>query len=364
MNQLEQARREIDSIDKEMAGCFERRMRAVYDVAMYKKAHFLPVFDAGREEAVIERNSMYITDKTIRSLYVLFQKELMSLSRDYQETVMGNLRVAYSGAEGAYAHKAAKRIFPEMNYIPYAGFDAAYKAVEQGECSCAVLPIENSVAGEVGGTLDLIYSGSLYINGIYELKVSHDLLGVKGAKLSDITGVISHPQALEQCRKFIEKNHYSEGVATSTASAAQQVAQTGDIHTAAIAGKKTAELYGLEILARSINDIPSNTTRFAVLSRAYNPAQTKDSLFYLAFTVNHEAGALAKAINIIADNGFNMQSIKSRSMRDTLWQYVFFTEIQGNPDGEQGKKMLGELNKICNDVKILGTFGERVPLES
>ena len=363
MNELDRAREKINAIDKQIAKLFEERMHAAYDVAMYKKTHSLPIFDGNREQQVIEKNSAYIEDGQIKSLYILLQKELISLSKKYQEGVMGGMQVAYSGVEGAYAHTAATRVFPDMNYIPFHGFAAAYSAVENGDCSCAVLPIENSSAGEVGDTLDLIYSGSLYVNGIYELKVTHNLLAPKGTKLSDITTVISHPQALEQCRTFIERGNFKTVSATSTSSAAKQVASLCDGCTAAIADKKNAALYGLDILAQSINDNAYNTTRFAVLSRAYTPVSSDVGLFYLGFTVNHEAGALAKAINIIADNGFNMHSIKSRALKDTLWQYVFFTEIQGDPDSENGKKMLGELHGICNDVKVLGAFKEHVLLE-
>ena len=165
-NRLEEARKIINEIDEQMAGLFVKRMKAAEMVFEYKKEFGLPVLDEKREALVIERNSAFVEDDLLRGYYIDHLKHMMSVSRAYQYRLQSGLKVAYSGVEGAFAHIAAGRIFPESNRISCRDFKAAYDAVLQGECDVAVLPIENSYAGEVGQTIDLIFSGALYINGI------------------------------------------------------------------------------------------------------------------------------------------------------------------------------------------------------
>ena len=206
MNQLEKARAIINEADAEIARQFTRRMEASRLVAAYKKEHALPVTDPVREEEVLRRSASAVEDPEIRSYYIQLQKEVMALSRSYQTKLLTGMRVAYSGTEGAFAHIAAGRIFPSAQRIAFGGFAEAYRAVEEGSCDCAVLPLENSYAGEVGQVTDLMFQGSLYVNGIYELKIMQDLIGLPGTALGDIKTVISHPQALSQCAPFIRKN--------------------------------------------------------------------------------------------------------------------------------------------------------------
>ncbi|MBQ4267899.1 MAG: chorismate mutase, partial [Clostridia bacterium] len=161
MEKLLKAREIINETDKAIAELFEKRMEAVKLVAEYKKERGLPVFDASREDAVVKGNLQYINDEEIKEFYVPFLKETMNISKRFQHRILEGLNVAYSGVEGAFAHIAAGRIFPDGNRISYPDFKAAYDAVEKGECDCAVLPIENSRAGEVGNVIDLLFSGSL-----------------------------------------------------------------------------------------------------------------------------------------------------------------------------------------------------------
>lgn len=358
MDKLEQARLTINAVDKEMAELFERRMNAVKDVAEYKLERGLQIFDPQREQRVIESNSLYIQDEEIRSYYVRFLQDTMNVSKQYQRRIMEGLKVAYSGVEGAFANIAAKRIFPEGQMISCGDFKSAYNSVVNGECDCAVLPIENSYAGEVGQVTDLMFGGSLHINGVYTLRISQNLLGIKGAKLSDITRVISHPQALEQCGEYIKEHGFEAINAVNTARAAQSVAAEGDIHTAAIASHETAALYGLEVIDHDINQSASNTTRFAVFSRVENTSahSREQNRFMMMFTVKNVAGALAKAINIIGAYGFNMSALRSRPLKDLAWQYYFYVEADGDIDSDNGQKMLNALSASCDMLKILGSY--------
>lgn len=357
MNKLEVARNTINSIDEKMAKLFSERMQAVKVVAEYKKENGLTVFDASREQAVIEKNANYIDDEEIRSYYVSFIKNNIELSKQYQHKILEGQKVAYSGVEGAFANIAAKRVFPDGLISSYSDFNEAYNSVVNGECDCAVLPIENSFAGEVGQVMDLMFNGSLYINGVYGLKISQNLIGIDGASIKDIKTVISHPQALSQCGEYIKKNNFVKQEETNTAIAAQKVSELNDRSVAAIASFETAELYGLNVIDHDINESDGNTTKFAVFSRVQNTNVNKNSnRFLLLFTVKHEAGALAKAVNVIGKYGFNMSALRSRPMKELAWQYYFYVEAEGDETSVEGKKMLEELSLHCDKLKVVGHF--------
>ena len=354
-NLLEEARKIINDVDTQMAELFVKRMRAAEMVHEHKKKMGLPILDQARERAVIERNTKRIEDEVLKGYYIDYLKNVMSISRAYQYRMQNGLKVAYSGVEGAFAHIAAGRIFPESQRISCRDFKAAYESVVNGENDVAVLPIENSYAGEVGQTIDLIFSGSLFINGIYELEIHQNLLGVPGSSAEDIKKVISHPQALSQCHDYIKSRALETEEANNTAVAAKQVALAKDKHIGAIASVETAEIYGLTVLQQNINKSSENTTRFAVLSRVQaNSPSLANSV--LMFTVKHEAGSLANAISIIGKFGYNMTALRSRPLRKHSWQYYFYIEIDGSTDTAEGKQMLEELNKVCDQLKVVGTF--------
>lgn len=354
-DKLEKARNILNKVDAQIAELFVKRMRAVETVCEYKMEHGLPILDQRREDAVVRRNSALVEDEMLKGYYIDFQKHLMSVSRSYQYRIQNGLKVAYSGVEGAFAHIAAGRIFPEGNKVSYSDFKAAYDSVVQGECDVAVLPIENSYAGEVGQTIDLIFSGNLFINGIYELEIHQNLLGVPEATVEDIKKVTSHPQALSQCHDYIKTRGFETEEANNTALAAKTVAELNDRSLGAIASVETAEIYGLKVIEANINKSGENTTRFAVLSKVKAVSDALTSTV-LMFTVKHEAGSLANAIAIIGKQGYNMTALRSRPMKKHSWQYYFYVEIDGTTDTENGIKMLEELNKVCDQLKVAGTF--------
>lgn len=357
MADIEDARKIINETDRKMAELFTRRMKAVEEIFEYKKQHGLPIYDQKRELEVIKKNSAYIEDETIRGYYIDFEKDIIEISKKYQARMQNGVKIAYSGIKGAFAHIAASKLYPDGNLVSYPDFYSAYNSVVNSECDLAVLPIENSSAGEVGSVIDMIFSGSLYINGIYNLSVTQNLLGVKGAKKSDIKTVISHRQALDQSMDYIMENNFEVCEATNTAIAAKTVAQNGDKTQAAIASLETAPIYGLEVLERSINKSNENTTRFAVLSKVMSKSENENTV--LLFTVSNNAGSLAKAINIIGKYNYNMVSLRSRPLKEHPWKYYFYVEIDKNVDTELGKIMLSELKEHCDLLKVAGTFTER-----
>ncbi len=367
MSELERIRDEINCIDREMAKLFERRMECAKAVALYKKEHGLSIRDTAREAEVTERCREYIKDEVVQSYYVSFLKNNIELSCRYQSRLNGKMTVAYSGTRGAWADIAAFEMFPEAKTKNYRDFADAYQAVENGEADCAVLPIENSYAGEVGNVTDLIFSGGLYVNNVIDLPIRHCLVACEGATLESVKTVISHPQALGQCAEFIKKHGYSSLEYSNTAAAAKYVKEQGTTDIAAVASEKTAEMLGLEILKSDINDIGGNTTRFAALSRVPNGENGNSSgeNFILVFTVQNRAGALAQTLNIIGAHGFNMRSLRSRPMKGLQWNYYFYVEAEGNIHNGEGKNMMRELSAVCARLKLVGTFGtERITGET
>jgi len=356
MQELQKARETINEVDKEMARLFQARMDAVKLVTAYKKENGIPIEDLARENEIIEKNAAQITNEEYRPYYVEFLKNNIRLSKDMQHKLLMGMKVGYSGVEGAFANIVAQRIFPDANCIPYTDFATAYRACENGECDCVVLPIENSFNGDVGAVLDLAFFGSLHISGVYEAEIVQNLLGVNGATLSDIKKVISLPQALGQCAAFIQSQRLESEEAVNTAVAAKFVADNGDKSVAAIASKEAAEKFGLTILVPHINESNTNTTRFAVFSRASRDPSPADNRFIMLFTVKNAAGSLGSAISVIGQHGFNLRALKSRPTKDLVWEYYFYVEGEGNIYTPNGQAMLAMLGSCCANLKLLGSF--------
>ena len=355
VDKLDEARKIINEVDLQMAELFVKRMRAAEMVYEHKKEFGLPILDQDRENEVVEKNSEVIEDDVLKEYYIDYIKNIMSISRAYQYRMQLGLKVAYSGVEGAFAHIAAGRIFGSSNRVSYRDFKSAYDAVVKGEADAVVLPIENSYAGEVGQTMDLIFSGGLFINGIYELEIHQNLLGLPDATVEDIKKVTSHPQALSQCHDYITLRGFDTEEANNTAVAAKAVVDMKNKSFGAIASVETAQIYGLKVLEANINKSGENTTRFAVLSKV-RATSLSLSNSVLMFTVKNEAGSLANAISIIGKYGYNMTALRSRPLKKHSWQYYFYIEIDGTTDNENGQKMIEELGKVCDKLKVVGTY--------
>lgn len=279
---------------------------------------------------------------------------------DMADTKREKLRIAYSGIEGAFAHIAAGRIFPGSERISYRSFRAAYEAVEKGDCDYAVLPVENSYAGEVGQVMDIIFEGELFVKAIYSLPVTQNLLAVKGASFDDIKKVISHPQALDQCYNYLQEHGYEAVQATNTAEAAKYVSELNDKSVAAIASVETAERYNLDILEENINTVDNNTTKFAVLEREMSEDivdNGRPDVYAMMFTLPNEPGALSQILMTLGIFGYNMRVIRSRPLKGHRWTYYFYTEAEGD-NTSIGRAMIEGMQRNCEMVKILGHYTE------
>lgn len=362
MDKLTKARQEINRIDKEMAKLFCERMEAAKDVAQYKKEVGLPILDTTREEEVISQNCALVEDEILRAYYINFLRNNMAISRNYQGRLNSGIKVAFAGVPGAFAQVASEKIFNKCNAIPFDSFKNAYETAVSGECDCVLLPIENSYNGDVGQVMDLAFFGSLYISGVYDIKVTQHLLAKKGVSISEISEVISHPQALGQCAAFIKKHGFIATECSNTAVAAQLVANSQRKDIAAIASEEAADIYSLNVIESGINDSNSNTTRFAVFSPVKKNDCTKDKQFIMMFTVKNESGCLGKALSVIGDNGFNLRALKSRPTKELIWDYYFYAEGEGNINTPAGEKMLKELEEACSHIKVVGSFEKEISL--
>lgn len=343
----------INDIDTQLLGLFEQRMQAVSGIAAYKQARGLPI----RNTDTRPQSTAVLSDPEIAEYAPLFLNCLSELSVRYQTKLLSGMRIAFCGAEGAFAFLAAGQLFPEALRRGYPDFGGAYAAVERGECDCAVLPLENNSAGEVGAVLDLLYSGSLYVNRVAAFPIRHCLLGNPGATLADIRTVHSHPQALSQCAGFLSGLGAETQEAPNTALAAKTVKESGDTTLSAIASEEAAAYFGLTVLRRDIADSCENATRFAVLSRVPNRDAAGDNQhFLLLFTVPDRAGALVQALNILGVHGYNLCCLRSRPMKGLIWRYYFYVEAEGDPLTADGQAMLRELSALCGSIKLVGVF--------
>ncbi len=354
MDLLTEARTEIDQVDQEIAALFLRRMNAVKKVILHKKEHNLPILDAGREEAVIQKNLALLPAdaQELAPFYRDFLQSAMGISRHYQAQILASDKVAYQGRAGAFSHIAMKILFPHGREQAYETWKEVFTAVDTGQVNYGVLPFENSHAGDVSEVLDLCFSfQNIQVCAMHDLPVHQNLLGVPGAKIQDIKTVVSHPQALSQSSAYLDRLGVERQSYPNTAAAAEYVAQLEDKLVGAIASAQTAELYNLNILAYNINESADNTTRFLVITRE---KPVRGNRFSLLFTVKHQSGSLAKVITTIANQGFNMESIKSRPMPQVSWEYYFYTELVGT--AQQAEELRQALDADCQTLRVLGIY--------
>ena len=271
---------------------------------------------------------------------------------------MSKKRIVFQGEPGANSHIASREAYPGYEAVPCATFEDAFAAVSGGEAELAMIPIENSVAGRVADIHHLMPTSGLNIVAEYFLPVRHQLLGVKGAKVSDLKTVQSHIMALGQCRKLIKKLGLKPVIGADTAGAARLVAEAGDKANAAIASKLAAEIYGLDVLQADVEDEKHNTTRFIVLSREpdWVVAGSSPTVTTFVFQVRNIPAALYKALGGFATNGVNMTKLESYQLNGDFFATQFYADVEGHPDDRPLKLALEELAFYSKEMKILGVY--------
>jgi len=266
--------------------------------------------------------------------------------------------IVFQGEPGANSHIAAREAYPDHEPMPCATFEDAFSAVAGRDADLAMIPIENSVAGRVADIHHLMPTSGLNIVAEYFLPISHQLLGVKGAKLEDLKTVQSHVMALGQCRKIIQKLKLRPVIGADTAGSARQIAEAGDKSRAVIASSLAGEIYGLVNLAKDVEDEAHNTTRFIVLSGEPKWASKGTGLIVTTFVfrVRNLPAALYKALGGFATNGVNMTKLESYQLEGNFFATQFYADVEGHPEDKLVKLAFEELSFFSKEMKILGVY--------
>ncbi len=266
------------------------------------------------------------------------------------------VRVAFQGERGAFGEDAAISFFRDAQLITYRHLDDVFISVLRGEADFGVVAAENSLAGSINETYDLLLKHDVNIYGEIELRINHCLMALPGERLSDIKTVYSHPQALAQCEDFLRKELDAEVVpAYNTAAAAKRIREEGLRGCAAVASRRAAQIYGLEVLAENIETGTDNYTRFFVISRLKPPpaARNKTSL---VFSTRNVPGALYACLGVFASRGINLTKLESRPSKKQPWEYVFYVDFEGHVEDEVCRQALTELKEKTNFMKVLGSY--------
>ena len=372
MELLEDYRVEIDKIDREITQLLEKRMNVAKAISKYKIENNMQIFHPDREKMVIEKNKGYLENKEYEELVESFYDNLMYLSRLVQQKEIypenkiytkpykndrENLVVGYQGVAGSFGNEAMLKYFKNIKEAKsYEKFEEVFKAVESGEIEYRILPVENSSTGGIGTVEDLLKEYNLYIVGEECIKISQNLVGIKGATVDDIKEVYSHPQGFEQSTKFFDKHkNYNLIPYSNTAISAKLVSDLKDKSKAAIASERAAKLYDLKIIKKDVNDLKNNYTRFIVIGRDLECDETCDKVSIL-FSVEDTSGGLYNLIRDIKEFGLNMSKIESRPNRNNPWNYIFFVDFDGNLFDENIKQAVNVIARNSKYFKLLGCY--------
>ncbi len=265
-------------------------------------------------------------------------------------------KAAFQGVPGAYSEEAIIKYFGrEVPTKGFPTFDEAFAAVQNGQAELGFLPAENSTAGTITQTYDLLFDSNLSIVGEFFLRIHHNLLALPGTKMTDIQKVYSHPQGLAQCQGFLKKHAFEPVVEFDTAGSARKIREEKLQNAAAIASARAAEVYKLDILEKNIEDFATNTTRFFILSKKQgNPG--KKNKTSIVFSIRHEPGELLRCLEEFATRNINLTKIESRPEKERPWHYVFYLDFEGYVEDPLVEKALVNLLKRAIFVKVLGSY--------
>ena len=378
---LNDYRKQIDDIDRQLLALFGQRMEVAAAIAAYKKEHDLPVLDGKRErEKLLDVAAK--TPDDLKDYAVSLYSLLFELSRSHQTRMLGtntalteqiaraientpklfpgSAAVACQGVEGAYSQLACDRLFKLPNVFYFSNFEAVFSAIEKGLCQYGVIPVENSTAGSVNAVYDLMMRHDFRIVRSLRLKVDHNLLANPGAKLSDIREICSHEQAIAQCSAFVQKHPEITVVrCENTAAAAKRVAQSGRKDVAALSSRSCAELYGLTCLASNIQDQGNNFTRFICISKNLEiyPGADRTSLMMV---LPHRPGSLYKVLSRFYALGINLNKLESRPMPERNFEFMFYFDLETSVYTPQFQQLMAELPSLCEEFSYLGSYSEVV----
>ena len=376
---LSESRKKIDDIDSKIVELFKERMSVAGDIARYKKENNLNTLDSSRERELLNRISD-LAGPEFEGYARMVYSQIMEVSKSYQHGIIhptsafidkintalaetpevfpDRADVACQGVEGAYSQIAAERIFKLPNITFCDKFDDVFRAVENGDAKFGILPIENSTAGSVKMTYDLMSRHDFYIVKSLRLKVDHNLLAAKGTKTEDIKEVFSHEQAISQCSEFLKTlPGIKITVVKNTAVAAKMVSESGRKDVAALSSTACAKLYNLDILKASAQDNGNNYTRFICFGKKLRiyPGADRTSLI---LTLEHKPGALYQLLSRFYALGINVLKIESRPIPDRNFEFMFYFDIEESVYSDRFKLILSELEYSLDRFTYLGTYSE------
>ncbi len=378
---IEESRQKIDAIDREMIRLFCDRMKVTCDVAEYKRANGLPIYDPKRERELLAKVAD-ITEDLFDDYGKVLYSTIMALSKSYQRALSGidaevypdivkaledtakifpeSARVACQGVEGAYSGIAACKLFdfPEISYFP--SFDSVFDAIENGSCDYGVLPLENSTAGSVVKIYDLMMNHNFHIVKSVRVKIDHCLLAKPDTDLDEIKEVFSHEQAINQCSKFIKEHPQIKFTpVANTALASMAVASSERNDVAALSSRHCAELYSLKNLISGVQDQGNNYTRFICISKNLEIYPGADKTTIMAATDN-TPGSLYQLLSLFFAHGINITKLESRPMPDRDFEYIFYLDIDVSVYSPKLKTVLSELERFSGEFRYLGSYTESV----
>ncbi len=344
-------RTRIDEIDDKILDLLNRRAEIVIEVGKAKAGKNQEFYVPGREQAIYERlrgkNPGPFPSEGIRRVF----REIISASLSLEQP----MKVAFFGPQGTFTHAAAMKQFGfSAQLVAQKSIPAVFDEVSRERAHYGVVPVENSTEGVVSHTLDMFMESDLTINAEILLEISHYLVSRSG-RMEDVRKVVSHPQPLAQCRKWLEENLPDIPLVDvgSTAMAAQMVAE--DESAAAISSEMAASLYGLQIVKERIEDNPSNFTRFLVIGKKM-PAPSGQDKTSVMFSIRDEPGILYRMLEPFSKRNINLAKIESRPMKKKAWEYIFFLDMEGHAADENVRIAIDELKGYCQFLKILGSY--------
>lgn len=375
-NDLESIRKRLDDIDRSILKALAERQGLVKEVSSYKLETNTGIRDLEREEKLLNKIRDLAAEVGLDRYYAehLFREIITNSVRfqtqslvDHQNKNNGDrISISYQGTDGAYSHLAAVRHFSErfanVDCYGYDTFGEAARAVKEGHVDYAVLPIENTTAGSINDTYDILGESNLYIIGEEIIKVVHCLLAVEPVEVSQIRRILSHPKAIEQCTQFLSKLPRCKVESyLDTAISAKKVLEDGDLSQAAIAGAHAADHYGLHVIAHDIANQKENFTRFVVVSKErvqvdhQIPCKTS-----LMMVTSHKEGSLVDCLNVLHKHGINVCKLESRPRINEPFRYSFYVDIEANSQDEKTATALDELAKEAEEVKVFGSYAKQL----
>lgn len=397
MEDLTRYRNEIDDIDKELIQLFEKRMNTVLEIAKHKMKNNTTIFQKDREEKVLSKAVDNLDNKGYSQETIQFFNSIMEISRGLQKRIMDdnkeeksecnlnssnekfdlsninkyktlkyeinkkNILVGFPGISGSFTEEALNKFFnKKISKKQFKEFEDVFVALKNKEIDYGIIPIENSSTGAISETYDLLRKYGFYIVGEECIKIDQNLIGIKGTKLEDIKEIYSHPQGIGQSSEFLKQNSNWKLIPfNNTATSAELVKRLQDKTKAAIASKKAANIYELEIISPCINDITNNYTRFVVISNQIHIDEESNKMS-IVFSVEHEAGKLYKVLGYFAENNINMTKIESRPVKDASWRYFFYIDFECSLYNPRVYNLLELIEHNTAYFKFIGVYKNKI----